>query len=97
MLIRLGSPGPSLIANSSPSCSDAFRLPILDPLFLLIFSLTAGFKIYKLGFVLISKVTNMEKTAFEIRIYYLHFPREMGMLCHTGSHGEAPDFVTREE
>lgn len=52
-----------------------------------------------LDFVLIrsGKVTDMETTAFERRIYCLHFLRERNLTCHVGSHGEAPGFVKRQK
>lgn len=44
------------------------------------------------GFVLIrhSKMTDMETTDFERRVYYLSGPRGVGMRLHAAPHGERP-------
>ena len=48
------------------------------------------FKMYT-GFVLIeyAKVTDVETTAFERRVYCLQSPRGMGTSCRARPHGEA--------
>lgn len=51
-----------------------------------------------LGFVFIryGKMTDMEKTVFERRVYYLQLPRGRSTASHAGPHGEAPGLVRRQ-
>ena len=56
------------------------------------------FKMYT-GFVLFEygKVTHMETTASERRVYCLQFPRGMGASCHAGPRGEVSESGRRRE
>lgn len=42
-------------------------------------------------------MTDMETTAFEIRVYYSQFPREEDMSHHAGPHGEVLGSVRRQK